>query len=145
MLAQSRRTPLHIAAENGHVDCLALLLKARADWKVVDKVCWKATTRHVNCPCSVVPCPTAAEASFQSAALVHRNPVSQFGETALHRAAEKGHVPCVRLLVTAGLIASVRNKVRSGHTAPPSDNSLLLCATQRLPVALITTSANVSY
>lgn len=56
--------------------------------------------------------------------MLYVSPWPQDGITALHVAAQAGHVEIMRLLMDGGVDVNARNKVMHGHTYAPNLNSV---------------------
>ena len=102
------KTPLMVACENGHVDCLRVLVDSYgAHVNVVDNIGSTAVIHacengHVDC----------LRFLLENGADV--NVVNKYGKTPLMGACERGHVDCVRVLVENG--ADVNFVDNYGHT-----------------------------
>lgn len=109
-------TALFRAANNGRSDCLQLLLENGADTKVKDNV--RDTFLQVKRACELcLSLRTDLNIDLSvhlSRPATHASMPSQAGYTALIRAALKGHIDCVRLLVEAGADKDTFDAVR--HT-----------------------------
>jgi len=87
------RTPLHLAAQHGHLACLSALLAAGApvhppaDSAVTSAVHAAAAANHLAC------LQTLLEAGGRSTAQLR----DSFGRTPLHVAAAAGHAACVEV------------------------------------------------
>ena len=103
------RTPLHIAAENGHTDIVRRLLEHRADVNLTDP---NGNTPLIFIIHKTGDLQTAKKLVENGAAL---NTQNRTGETALMYAAWRGHVEIVRYLLEKRADTTLKN--RNGETA----------------------------
>jgi len=87
-------TPLHFAAQNGHTECVAALLDAKADANKSDDSGY--TPLHVAAQEGHTECVAAL-----LAANVDANRSTKSGTTPLYYAAQNGHTECVEALLAA--------------------------------------------
>lgn len=93
-------TPLHWEVDRGHVECVRVLLKAKAD--VNKRNCFLSTPIHYAVERSRVEC---VKLLIEYKASV--NLKNEFGWCPLHCAVDKWDVDCIRLLLRAGADVSV--------------------------------------
>ncbi len=141
--SQSGSTALFLASDAGHTECVRLLIDAGADKEAKDQVligyCFaRARISIVFC---FIQFPTSLSLSFKSCLgfvatllsthnfslvlfllsflfqwcrYVFGQSDSQDGNTALIRAARKGHTDCARMLIDAGADKEAKDEVRCG-------------------------------
>ena len=108
--AESKNTPLHMAATNGHADCVRLLLAApgsdvnRANENGETPLNMAAARGHEECVNLLLAAPGSDV-----------NKANENGETPLIIASKQGHTECVRTLLTAPGI-DVNKANMSGNT-----------------------------
>lgn len=99
MINQSGYTALHMASENGHVSTIELLLNHQADVNAKSDVRWMY---HDNVSCIYVI----------NHMIMRHLYYNQGGWTALHEAADNGHVAAVKMLLNYGADVNAKSKVR---------------------------------
>jgi ankyrin repeat protein len=93
-----RTTPLMLAAQNGHVSAVEILLEARADPLLTDQY-FEDTALHQACERGLTEVALLL-VQFGASKLMEARTAS--GETALHKAAGAGHAETARALIEAG-------------------------------------------
>ena len=109
MVNKLNQTPLYIAVENGHSDCVKLLIKYGA------KVNFAAKTGLMPLHVAAQNGDNACIAAILSEKTAWIDPLDLDKNTPLHLAAQNGHLASVRLLITQG--ANVLAVNRFGKTA----------------------------
>ena len=102
------KNPLHWAAEKGHLECVKLLLEAKADPNKGDK--WDNSPLHMAANNGSAEC-----IRLLLEAKADPNKGDNENRTPLHGAAEKGQAKCVKLLLEAK--ADPNKGDNKGHTA----------------------------
>ncbi|XP_008565438.1 PREDICTED: ankyrin repeat domain-containing protein 6 isoform X2 [Galeopterus variegatus] len=104
------RTPLHLAANKGHLSVVQILLKAGCDLDVQDDGDQTALHRA-----TVVGNTEIIAVLIQEGCALDRQ--DKDGNTALHEASWHGFSQSAKLLVKAGANVLAKNKLRAGNTA----------------------------
>lgn len=101
-------TPLHLACRGGHAEVAALLLAARADPTAANL--YGDTPLHLTSMYGSVACTASLLEAFEgNKEILNAKDINQ-GFTALHDAAQRGHVEIAKLLLLAGANPAVENK-----------------------------------
>jgi hypothetical protein len=98
-------TALFYSAKSGHASCVAKLVELGANMGAVNKVCGCSLCQDLYHTCLAGSTSTRAWHNLPSLS------AAQDGWTALHIAAQKGHLACVEVLVAAGANKEAQNKV----------------------------------
>ena len=110
---QNGNTPLHLAAANGSLDCLRLLLDAGADVHAPGNVRCAAAPAGGTGAAATTLSHRACSASDTAAGAARQ----QGGWTPLHYAAMKGHSEALSLLLEREADANAQTKVRAAPRA----------------------------